>query len=139
MIVKIMGRATGKTTELIRLSHATGFHIVASNLTRARFISDLAERLNIDIPDVFTAHGIIRQHIMHGLSERRILIDDLDSVINELFRTSGAEPIAASMGIDHIDVAVQKDIYNEFVSDDSDRLMIRKKRRLKGGERRCRK
>lgn len=114
MIVKVMGRRTGKTMELIYFSHRTGIPIVVSNYARVRIITNMAKRMKLNIPEPITASGVFFHRELTCFKDRRILIDDFDAVISELFRNAGVYPVLATMGIDYADVMIQRELYEEF-------------------------
>lgn len=116
MIVKVMQRRSGKTTELIKYSHHTGIPIVVSNIARVSIIEHMAKRMELDIPEPLTSNTVFFRHGMAGFKDRRILIDDLDAVISELFRNAGAQPELATMGIDNTDILIQRELYDGFKS-----------------------
>lgn len=116
MIVKVMQRCSGKTTELIIYSYHTGIPIVVSNIARVSIIKHMAKSMELDIPEPLTSNTVFFRHGMAVFKDRRILIDDLDAVISELFRNAGAQPELATMGIDNTDMLIQQELYDGFKS-----------------------
>lgn len=114
MIVRVMARCTGKTTELIRFSHSTGIPIVTSTYVRASFVENMAKRMGLDIPKPITMRSVIDRREPVIAKNRNILIDDLDAVIAEIFRNAGVTPVLATMGIETTDVFIQRKLYDEF-------------------------
>lgn len=79
----IKPKGTGKTTELIKLSHDTWTYILVTDSGRQRFLSKLAKELKIDIPYPVTVLEL--EHSRSGLCHlKNILIDDADDVLEEL-------------------------------------------------------
>lgn len=134
MTVKIQGRRTGKTTELIRYSNRTGFPIVTSTIQRANMIKYMAKRLQLNIPEPVTFRSMSKYPAMHGRTDRRVLVDDLDSVIAELFRSAGVVPVMAVTSVEGVELEIQSELYEEFerradgfvmrkgVADDTERI-----------------
>lgn len=118
MIVQVMQRRSGKTTELIHFSCQTGVPIVTSTHARARIIEYMAKRMKLDIPKPITANSVFFRHEMAAAKDRHILIDDLDAVISELCRNAGVSPVLATMGIDNTDVLIQRELYDQFKQSD---------------------
>lgn len=75
-------RASGKTTELIRLSEATGAYIIVSNQKRAHDLFVFAESLGYKIP-----YPVPFEHCRRtkGSFVKNILIDDADDLLSILF------------------------------------------------------
>ena len=117
MIVKVMKRCTGKTTELIKISHKTGYRIITSSFSRAKNIEFAAKRMKLDIPDPvsFAIYMLPnRKECIRRKEDQRVLIDDLDSVITAMFHSSGIIPVAATTGLDSMTILMQQDLYKEF-------------------------
>lgn len=80
----ITPRQTGKTTRLIDISEKTGTYILTANRQRAVFVADLARRQNKKIPFPVTVNEF-RIGGLRGSHINRILIDDADAVLQEIF------------------------------------------------------
>lgn len=79
---------TGKTTELIKKSAESGIYILVANRRRAEILVEQAKAMKLYIPFPVTLQEWLRSdNRFHGSSIRRdgLLIDDIDSVIEELF------------------------------------------------------
>ena len=79
---------TGKTAELIKRSAESGIYILVANRRRAEILMKQAEDMKVYIPFPVTLKEWLRSdNRFHGSSIRRdgLLIDDIDSVIEELF------------------------------------------------------
>lgn len=125
MIIKIQGRRSGKTAGLIRYSSSNGFPIVTSTIQRANMIKDMAKRMKLDIPEPVTFRSMSNYHAMNGRIDRRVLVDDLDSVIAELFRGAGVVPVMAFTSIEGVELEIQAELYGEFERS-ADGFVIRK-------------
>jgi hypothetical protein len=88
--VVIVGKGgTGKTTELIKKSAESGIYILVANRRRAEILVEHAKAMKLYIPFPVTLQEWLRSdNRFHGSSICRdgLLIDDIDSVIEELFR-----------------------------------------------------
>ena len=78
----VKSRASGKTTELIRLSEATGAYIIVSNQKRAHDLFVFAESLGYKIPYPVPFEQCRRTK---GSFVKNILIDDADGLLQSLF------------------------------------------------------
>ena len=79
---------TGKTEELIKRSAESGIYILVANRRRAEILVEQAKDMKLYIPFPVTLQEWLRSdNRFHGSSIRRdgLLIDDIDSVIEELF------------------------------------------------------
>lgn len=88
--VVIVGKGgTGKTAELIKKSAESGIYILVANRKRAEILAKQAQDMKLYIPFPVTLQEWLRSdNRFHSSSIRRdgLLIDDIDSVIEELFR-----------------------------------------------------
>ena len=80
MMILTGERGAGKTSELIKFSEETGYPIVASNSSNAKYIKDRAKVMGAKIPDVYTEMQV-KDGKLRGTDYRGILLDDADSVI----------------------------------------------------------
>jgi hypothetical protein len=80
----IKPRQAGKTTRLIDISAATGTYILTANRRRAVFVADLAHKQKKNIPFPVTVNDF-RIGGFRGTHVNRILIDDADAVLQEIF------------------------------------------------------
>ena len=80
----ILPRGEGKTTKLIQMSHDTWTYILVVDGKRQREVTNLARKMEIDIPYPVTLEDYLRSRF-HGSFIRRILIDDADDVLKALF------------------------------------------------------
>lgn len=83
MIAFVGSRQTGKTSRLVRLSHETGFPIVASTLERARFIESMAARERIEIPRPMTPRDLAlsRKDLAR---DNRVLVDEMADLVGSI-------------------------------------------------------
>jgi len=80
----IKSKASGKTTELIQMSHDTWTYILVVDRKRADWIADYAcNVLKIDIPNPVSIEEFINAHRSLGYCEN-VLIDDADEVLQKL-------------------------------------------------------
>lgn len=93
MIAFVGCRQTGKTSRLIRLSHETGFPIVAATMDRARAIEHAAARMRVSIPkplapqDMRSVRGLL-------LKDNRVLVDEVADFVGTMI---GARVVGATM------------------------------------------
>ena len=80
MIIITGERGVGKTSELIKLSEATGCPIVARDFSNAKYIKDRAKTMGANITNVYTVTQV-ENGKLRGTDYRGILLDDVDSVI----------------------------------------------------------
>lgn len=96
--VVIVGKGgTGKTSELIKKSAESGIYILVANRRRAEILVEQAKDMELYIPFPVTLKEWLRSdNRFHGSSIRRdgFLIDDIDSVIEELFRPVEIKAVA---------------------------------------------
>ena len=88
MNVVIGERCSGKTTQLIERSAKEGIYILVANKEMARCIVDQAKEMRLNIPFPVTLDEYLRGSTFRGSSirEKGILIDELDLVLDQLFR-----------------------------------------------------
>lgn len=88
MNIVIGKRCSGKTTRLIERSAKEGIYILVANKAMARCIADQAKEMGLDIPFPVTLDEYLRGNKFQGSSIRwdGLLIDDLDMVLNRMFR-----------------------------------------------------
>lgn len=80
----IKPKGTGKTTELIKLSHDTWTYILVADRKRADWLADFAwNKLKIDIPNPVSVEEFIRAGRSLGYC-KSVLIDDADDVLQKL-------------------------------------------------------
>ncbi|CAM3292922.1 replicase [Vagococcus fessus] len=93
----IRGRASGKTTELIKISSDTGRYILARSNSHARSIYEIAKRNNINIPYPVTAEEVVNHHL-DGSSIKRdgLIVDEALSVLEGIL---GIQINAATISI----------------------------------------
>ena len=89
-----MPRQYGKTTSLIALSHFTNARIITATMQSARNVEELAKRMNLSIPTPMSYEVFLRGE-GRGTKENKILIDDLDWVLRQIFYNS--EILAAAI------------------------------------------
>lgn len=79
-------RGSGKTTELIKRSNKTGCYILTDSNAGARFISEAARDMVLDIPFPVTLREYLQGNKFQGSSIRRdgLLVDDADLVFQYL-------------------------------------------------------
>lgn len=80
----IGGRATGKTTELIKRSAETGRYILVANKNQANYIFNTAQKMGYHVPFPLTFGS--GSYNSHGFTDYRLLregvyIDDLDDIV----------------------------------------------------------
>ena len=84
----IMGqRGTGKSSKLVMRSAMTRTYILTTDDVRARYLSDLARRMNVSIPYPITVREWQQSDKFQGSSILRdgLYIDDLDDVVEKIF------------------------------------------------------
>ena len=84
------GRASGKTTALIRKSAETRFVIVCASHDLARHVERMARSMGLQIPAPTTYAALLGHHVQHAPG---LLVDDLDTLLASLAR---GVPIAAA-------------------------------------------
>lgn len=97
MKVFCKGRGKGKTTALVMTSAVTGARIIVSNESQKKIIKEIADKLNIDIPEPLTW---IEQKQFRAFYKDGILIDNLEmmlpTILDEFF---GCSVIGATMTV----------------------------------------
>lgn len=77
MYILVGNRRSGKTSELIRLSHDKWQYIVCKDGQRVDNIVRLADKMNLDIPYPIT----IRELPLRSKYIKSVLVDDLEDVL----------------------------------------------------------
>ncbi len=91
-------RQTGKTTEAIMTSHATGATILCANEQRKEFIRSESCRLRRKIPDPITITELRRLHIKPTL-----IIDDLEYMLEGILeRDLECQVLAGFMNVSEV-------------------------------------
>ena len=91
----IKGRAKGKTTDLIKMSHDTNTYILVNNRARQKSLFAQAREMNIDIPYPVTIEDYMRTRFQ-GSFIKSILIDDADDVLQAIFSRVHIDAITLS-------------------------------------------
>ena len=86
-------RQQGKTTELIKLSEATGHYILVADRKRADCVFQMAEKMGCHILNPVTVYDYFRTHGFRGSYIKDILIDDADAVLQRVFDCVNVEAI----------------------------------------------
>ena len=91
------GRHTGKTTELIKKSAETQTYILVTNRKRQDMLWKQAREMGItDMPYPITLDDIKRTGNCRGSFIRKILADDLDDIVKELFSPLDIDAVTIS-------------------------------------------
>lgn len=78
-------RQSGKTTKLIEMcAQSKWCYIVVANRTRAKYVADLAKKMNVTIPFPITLDEGLNDGFK-GTFIESILIDDADDLLQSLF------------------------------------------------------
>ena len=80
-------RGSGKTTKLLYASEFNNAPILVHSNELKKLIKAEAQELNLNIPEPISVHDITDDRLK-GMNED-ILIDDLDMVVEELFKAFG--------------------------------------------------
>lgn len=73
-------RGSGKTTRMLYISEYTGYPILCRNNTHKKYVTELARKNSIHIPDPITIDKMRgRRHISY-------LVDDAEYLLQELLR-----------------------------------------------------
>ena len=83
MIVRVLPRQGGKTTEMIRLAADEFLYIVCPDLRQVRHIAAEAERLGLDIPFPLTWHEFAANQ-WYGKGIKGFVIDNLDICVQSI-------------------------------------------------------
>lgn len=78
----IMGgrRGCGKTTELIKIASEEGMYIVCASRQRAKYVADLARKMNLDIPYPISVDELpLKSQFI-----KEVLVDDIEDVLSAL-------------------------------------------------------
>ena len=78
-------RGTGKTRELIWMSHETGYTIVTNKHNYAKEIKHIADSIGVSIPDPMAIDFVLPGKY-EGLKIKGILIDNVELVLGTIFR-----------------------------------------------------
>lgn len=76
-------RRSGKTTKLIHESHEKWMHILVSNSMQVELISNMAKKMNVDIPYPITISEIIKIKSSSDI-KRGILVDEAQHILEKL-------------------------------------------------------
>lgn len=94
MRIIIKDRGKGKTTQMIYTSEATGIPIMVETHSQANHIKQLAEEMNVMIPDVI----VESEGIMRGKRPDNVLIDEGYNIIEKALKAYlGSNVIALTM------------------------------------------
>ncbi|EPZ0458935.1 hypothetical protein ACXI9T_004202 [Bacillus paranthracis] len=85
-------RACGKTTELIKKASANNLYIVCASKNRVMYVSDLAKKLDLDIPFPIS----VSELPLHGYM-KEVLVDDAEDVLSALI---GKRVVGASTSME---------------------------------------
>lgn len=99
----IKGRGEGKTAELIKMSHKTGYYIIVCTEARRKAICKQAIEMGLLIPYPVIFEEYQRYHF-RGSFVRKILIDDADDMLRYIFK---------EVEIEAITMTGSSDIYDE--------------------------
>ena len=97
MNITIGERCSGKTTELIKKSAATGARILTLNMRAAEEIIDRAKQMNLHIEHPVTIEQYLRGNVVFTQLDIRkygLLIDDAELVLQRVFRDIYIQEIA---------------------------------------------
>lgn len=86
---------SGKTTKLIQMSHDNWIYIVTVDEKRANNIAHMAYELKIDIPYPITLQEYLNTK-MRGSHIKKVLIDDADDILKNIFNTVEIDTITMS-------------------------------------------
>lgn len=81
----IRPRQAGKSSELIRIAEETNAYIIVATRTQAVFLADLAQKQGRHILFPVTLREY-EQSRFRGSYIRRVLIDDADAVLEQVFK-----------------------------------------------------
>lgn len=98
----VSGRGTGKTTQLIKLSHDTDIPILARNAQMAQSIEYQAQRIGIGIPKP-VCNQVSGWCVTHtGAKPESVLVDEAGGVLEDVL---GTRVIAAAINGDAMRIA----------------------------------
>lgn len=83
-------RGHGKTTYLIYRSHVTRTPILCMNQTHVRAIKDMANRLELSIPEPIAASEYMRDYVNTNAKKKpnRVLVDEALFVLGQVLETN---------------------------------------------------
>lgn len=84
----IKPRGTGKSTDLLKISHDTGKCLLVANRIIAENHMENARRLNLQIPYPITVHEFLNHGVSRTVKEEGLLIDDVDMVLRHLLNSN---------------------------------------------------
>lgn len=87
MTIVLGDRRSGKTTELIKLSHKHDLIIVTFSRNMLREYKVMAKRMELTIPDPITVNDLQSADKMSGF-DKDVIIDELDLCFDELLKYS---------------------------------------------------
>ena len=91
-------RGGNKTTTLCYLSEATRYPIVTHSQRQVAYIKELAEKLQLNIPDPITVEDIRHNGKTKGRHDISLLIDDAEDIIEAaLTEYLSAKPFAVTL------------------------------------------
>lgn len=94
MKLLIKGRRTGKTTQMLYTSEATGYPIVVHSRQMVSVLKNRAKQLGISIPEPITVNDLR----MGFFSPKGVLIDEADKIISDaLDAYLGCHVVAATL------------------------------------------
>lgn len=82
---------SGKTTEIIKESAKNGYYIICADQARIRYVLNLAKTLGLNIPCPATFSELLSGRFGRGRDRPGILIDDADSLLNNLVNQAGCQ------------------------------------------------
>ena len=98
----VSGRATGKTTQLIKLSHDTGIPILTRNAEMAKRIEWQACRMGIGIPKPLSNRVSGLCATERSAKPESVLVDEAGGVLEDMLRT---RVVAAAINGDALRIA----------------------------------
>jgi hypothetical protein len=78
-------RGSGRTTELIKISHEKQIPIVCSTNLSAKYILDMAKEMKLEIPTPLSISSF--ETAFRGRKIEGILIDNVEFVLSHIFNT----------------------------------------------------
>ena len=82
----IENQYSGKTTKLIKMSAADGYHIVCHTLFMCNYTLELARNLGLDIPLPITFDDFVNERYRGNRGFKGFLIDDADALLQSISR-----------------------------------------------------
>lgn len=119
-------RCSGKTTELIKKSAATGIYILTINHAAADFIYYQAKQMGLTIPFPITVRQFLRERINgnnycgSSIARYGVLIDDADLVLQQIFGSITVHEIAINDRGDNVSYLKDLRGKTDVVEEDKD-------------------